>query len=219
MALPNDLTEVFQNVVARAKRLKRSSYMQQIISQGGFNLNLSFNAPNKSGSVALDVPGEEPRDALLLTARMFVQENDPVSFRWIADNVLQRPEVSKEWKDAFKFIRSELNAYLDAATGMDFFGKKLKNRDIFFTCLYGHYAHSGDKYINDYKQWTSNPLTKGLVDFNFTSVVVRLVNFIAMLDEICQMEIDGKTIPPPSRDVTPTDSDPSEQGPSSDTPE
>lgn len=202
MSLPPDIAAVFENVVARAERLKRSTYIQQLIKQGSITLNVSFNVPEREGSMSLDVPGEEPRDALLLTARMFVQNNDQVSFGWLNANAAPRPEPSYEWKEAFRFIRAEFNAYLGASTGLNFFGKQLTNWDIFETCVYGHYAHSNVRLGKDFARWTAEPLGKGFVDFNFASIVMRLVNYVAMLAELCEMELRGEEIPTPPTAIT-----------------
>lgn len=200
MSLPDDLKSVLRSVLTQSRELKESSFLDHMRQQGGLSLDLSFDVPNQSGTMKDNFPSREARKALLLTARMFIQNNDEVSFGSLAKQVLHRPEVSDGWKAGFSYMRDELNRYLDTPVGLRVSEADLTHRDVLETCLYGHYAHTKAPHKENFEKWTAEPIFRGFVEFHFMSIVSNLVRFAVALGDICEMELEGRQVPkPPER--------------------
>jgi len=71
--------------VAKVEKLQASAYMKHVLERRGTQFTFDWSADTKVAKFESNVPEAEARDALLLTARMLVQERDKVSFRRMAE--------------------------------------------------------------------------------------------------------------------------------------
>ena len=116
---------------------------------------------------------------------MFCQDNDPLSLANM-DALIQSLATDGVLKTRFSEIRSEFNSFLDAfpsGTGFNIRGKRLTNRDIFDTFLYGEHGHSTKRAT--VQKW------KGLMfyddlRFTFDIVLLNFINAVAALKEVCE---------------------------------
>lgn len=180
--------EQLQQFMQRALKVLRSNYVKQVMENKGFSLNLSWKK-GEEAQFTTNIPDEEKRDALLLTARMFVQKNDPVSFMRMAE-LDNDPGVSAEWKQMFQLIRDGLNGALDTPIQITVNGQNPTHREVFYTFLYGNYAHTEKKYVTTYEQWKLNPF----MEFEFNSVVNVLLRAVSDLAYVTDLELRGKKI-------------------------
>lgn len=183
-----------EGFVERADRVARSSYLQKVLSQGGTRVTFSWTR-GAGGFYSDNLPDEEARDALLLTARMFVQNNDPVSFGNMG-KLDADAGISSGWKERVKDVRAVLNGYLDSPSAFEIDGKKYTHREIFNVFLYGGLAHTDPQLSPVYKTWAANPLGFPMVNWEFHQVVIELLRAVEYLAEFTRMELKGEAIPP-----------------------
>lgn len=181
-----------ENFVKRTERLERSSWAKRIAAQGGTDLSMSFGTGGSS--MSHNLPNEEELDAFLLTGRMFVQNNDPVSFGNMG-KLEGDPDVSEGWKDRVRNARAELNGYLDSASNFNIDGVARTHRDIFKIFLYGGLAHTDATLAPIYELWKSNPLGYPLIEQRFHGILGRIMYAATYLAHFTRLELAGETLP------------------------
>lgn len=180
--------------VERSDRVERSAYVKRVLDQGGTKLTINWTS-GQGGSITTTVPNEEEVDALVLTARMFVQNNDPISFGNLA-RLDTDPGISAGWKEQMCEAREKLNDHLDADSLASADGARLTNRDIFYTFLYGGLAHTDPKRGPLFRQWKSNPVVFATMEFAFHATLFRLAHTVRCLGAYTKMELAGQEVPP-----------------------
>jgi hypothetical protein len=89
-------------------------------------------------------PDEESIEALVLTLRMFMQDNDRISLRKMRE-LYQALSVSPDLGQTFSSICAELNSFLDSDTNLSIEeGRQLSHREILKVFVYGTYAHTNE---------------------------------------------------------------------------
>lgn len=136
----------------KADRLEARSFTNKI-ANSGVTLSGSLGQPAQAFRHG---PDEEAIDAFVLTMRFFVQDNETISFRNMADVYSVLP-VTKELTDKFNDARSKTNAGLDSATPISLNGTTLTSRVVFDTFLYGGLAHANAGKKATFDSWFRNP--------------------------------------------------------------
>ena len=105
-----DVTKsAFESVVRNAELLKNYSFKEYIK-----NIRMVWTwHQDKPDELVIEGPNREQVAAFLLTFRQFIQRKDRCSFRYLADNILDDPGISEEWKKEFTKLRKDLNNFLD----------------------------------------------------------------------------------------------------------
>src|SRR5262245_3298448 len=88
------------------------------------------------GTVKFKGPDDEVTEAVLLTARMFIQDNDVLSLRNLAENWLMDPGISEELRDRVASARAHLQSDLDG-WGVAVNDKIVTHRELLDAFLYG----------------------------------------------------------------------------------
>lgn len=199
--------EQLQGFIQRADRVERSTYWKKMMQEGGAKVSFRW-AKDAGGGYAHNFPDEEAVDALMLTARMFVQNNDPVSFGNMA-NLDADPGLSDAWKERLHDVRTGLNGFLDGNSMFQIDGQRYTHREIFYTFLYGYLAHTDKKYAAKFNLWKSNTLAFPMIEWEFHHIVGRLLAAVDYLAHWTRMELNGEAIPPIERAAAgdPTDED------------
>lgn len=160
-------------------------------NHGEFQASIKFRASTKGkvgGRIeATEIrPAEEAIDAFLLTLRFFIQNNEDISFKNIA-NIYQSelPSGSEILRDLIG-IRKELNNYLDEKSFLTIYGENPTNRRILEVFLYGNSAHGKDEKEITYNRWKKDGIIHSFAHTIFLGVVADIFNAakeIALLNE------------------------------------
>ena len=94
-------------------------------------------------------PDGEPVEAFVLTLRLLIQNNEPISIRNMSKLYSELP-LDPSYSQRFEMQRSQLNDFLDSDTNLSIEdGRMLTHRDVFNIFLYGSLAHTSS---NDNKR-------------------------------------------------------------------
>ncbi|TFG20670.1 MAG: hypothetical protein EU530_02550 [Promethearchaeota archaeon] len=155
-----------------------------------------FNAQNRGNnkwdlSTTNNLPSENTVDGFILTLRQFMQNNDPISIGNIAKIYDSESKLSNVKSD-FDSHRANLNSYLNSGprNQIIYNNKQLNRRDILWTLLYGHYAHSDEKYLKVSQTWLSNPILSGLIQMEFVDILVNIMNGLIKFKQINESAIN-----------------------------
>jgi hypothetical protein len=218
--------------VEKADKLLSGGYVRYLQEHGGTSLGYHFTKEvegeeiKEGGSFTIEYkhPDNDAIEAFVLTFRFFIQQNERISFKSLADNALNDPGLSQEWKDEFVKVRDSLNAYLDSNTfitervvgvvkdrdtGEDRHideSHVITHRELMETFVYGGLAHANEEKMRVYKRWQGNPL--GGFQFMqsvFDDVLMRVLSHIRYVAWLCEQELTGQKIQPsqPSQPPTP----------------
>jgi len=192
--------------------MRDGRYVGWVRQQGGTSLKYSYkrNPEDGSGSVTIEHehPDDDATDALILTFRFFIQENESPSFRWLAKNVMDDDDLSDEWKEDFTRVRDEFNAFLDTGSGYhetvvdpsappdpekgQIVGEyDWTHRQIMEVFIYGGMAHANPTKRATYERWKSNsiPMAFALFVNIFDHVILTGLNAIAIVCDITEREL------------------------------
>lgn len=131
-----------------------SSRFFEDVSGGGAIVEFSRD----SGWDAIHVgPDEESARALVLTLRLFMQDNDRLSLRNMAA-LYRRLPLSVELVEGFERRRFDLNAFLDSETHLAIEEhRRLTRREILNIFVYGAYAHVDPSHRRTYEDLRTTP--------------------------------------------------------------
>jgi hypothetical protein len=103
------------------------------------------------------VPSDESIDAFVLTLRLFLVNNEPISIGNVA-KLYERLPVSDEKKALVQDCRDEFNRHLNSYSHLGIEGKRLLQSEIFYVFLYGGLAHGNDRTRRaTFQRWRSDP--------------------------------------------------------------
>ena len=91
-------------------------------------------------------------DAFVLTLRLIIQDNEPISIRRLTALYETTPEVSV-LVERVRGIREGLNKYLDRPSPIVWQGNQVSRRHILDVFLYGGLAHSHRDKTPEYAAW------------------------------------------------------------------
>lgn len=180
----------------KADKLERLSFTQKIFSEpSGVKIYWRQGEAFRNELVG---PDEESREAMLLTLRFFVQDNEQSSFRNIAEAYNALP-VDPSLSGEFHNIRKQVNEFLDSKTWIRVDGSDLTYREIFEVFLYGYHAHANQDKKQKFEVWKSIPPFFGLVenDFIYTlAAILRAIFYIRnvnarVLEELRRVQAAG----------------------------
>ena len=122
-------------------------------------------------------PDDESIDAFVLTMRYFVQDNEPTSFRHMAE-LYSKLSVTPDLVQKFNDARTKTNAGLDKSTPVNLNNEVLTYRAVFDTFLWGGLAHANPKKKARYDVWAKNPILFPLLQNEFVFALGILLNMI-----------------------------------------
>ena len=192
--------------VWKAHRLRDGRYLRFLQEQGGTKLTLSYTRGNDGGdsSVTIDHqrPDDDATDAFVLNFRFFIHGREQSSFGWLAKHVLDDPDLSDDWKQAFTSARDQVNTFLDSpspfiekvvdpnSTSAD--GPQLvdeyhwTNRQIMDVFINGGMAHAEVPKWETFERWRSNQLGFSPMLDHFDLIVTTVVHAIAFVCGWCE---------------------------------
>ena len=135
-------------------------------------------------------PLEEAIDAFVLTMRFFIQDNEPTSFRQLAQHYYRAP-IDDSLKDRFRLTRTNINSYLDSNSALAIYvnDELLNHRKIMETVIYGGLSHANPNKKRLYKAWMGTPL-KAMIENDFVCSLAVLYKAILAIKDLNLIAID-----------------------------
>jgi len=135
-------------------------------------------------------PLEEAIDAFVLTMRFFIQDNEPTSFRQLAQHY-DCASIEGSLKKKFHLARTNINRYLDSnsALAISVNDELLKHRKIIETVIYGGLSHANPNKKRAYDSWMATPL-KAMIENDFVCSLAVLYKAILVIKDLNVVAID-----------------------------
>jgi len=135
-------------------------------------------------------PSEEAVDAFVLTLRFFLQNNESISIRNLAE-LLQRLPLDSEVHDRVVEMRTAFNSALDRPCGIKIDADHPSNREVLEIFVYGGLAHANPRKRAVFEDWSKQPIIMGMMTQVFFSNLVRVLHFLVFLDHTFHDVLDG----------------------------
>ena len=166
--------EIINSTLVRESKEKKSGIKLS------WNMNKDTNELQFSYSKS-----DHSKDAIksfILTLRLFIQDNEPISIRNMRE-LYQRLPIDKSYKNALDILRDEFNKFLDepATTLSD---DKPSRRTIYNAIIYGMYAHTQSEMTNLIANWQSDKLVWDMVFYEFQSTLHDFVSIIELIRKL-----------------------------------
>lgn len=165
----------------KAVKLENSRFVKFIFEEKtGFTLSARIGEP-----VAIDLrgPDQDATDAFILTLRFFIQDNEPSSFRRLAETYEALPTL-QHLKDDFLSARQHLNNFLDSKTMFRVNGLALSYRHVFEVFIWGGLAHANEEKKHIYDSWMQMPLLNQMLMNEFVVILAEFMNCIAYVHQL-----------------------------------
>jgi len=192
MMLQESTRETLEMFVEKASLMQNRAYWQ--FFREGKEISVSFGIdPISDAFIDLEFvgPSVEARDALLITLRLFLQDNDCISLRNLAKLSVIDHGLSSEWHQEFPSLRDTANDLLNESLevvakqiGMS----KLTAHDVLHTFLYGEIAHMNSEKRKLYQCWKGLSVFP-LLEFSFTATVASFLCVVSNTAELAASEL------------------------------
>lgn len=180
--------------------LIRGRAFWRFFEEGGeiaFGFGVDF-ATGRLRDVTFTGQDEEARDALMMTLRFFLQDNESISLRNMSKLSTDDAGLSAARTVGYAQLHSEINQSLDdpaESLGREIGLPGLTRRQVLNTWLYGEIAHAKPCKRAQYQAWRRLP-TFPLIEFVFASTVSSLLCTILNVAELAEAELRLTSIPP-----------------------
>lgn len=185
--LDPDLEAALHLFAEKFSKLRRSS-VWHAIEQG----EVRFSLRARQGEpVQLEAqgPSEEAVDAFVLTLRFFLQDNESISIRKMADVVEQLP-IAEHIKERVRIGRQRFNDFLDRPCGIQIDGAHPTNRVVLETFVYGGMAHANPRKREVFEEWSKQPMIFGVMNQVFFGSLLEILKYVAFLDANLREALD-----------------------------
>ncbi|HKG89246.1 MAG TPA: hypothetical protein VKA95_13045 [Nitrososphaeraceae archaeon] len=125
---------------------------------------------------------EEFLRSFVLTLRLFIQDNEPLSIRNMSQ-LYGRLPIADEYKILFDKLRDNFNKFLDEPA-ITLSSNKPSRRIIFDAIIYGKYAHRDPKEIAKMKTWQSDDLDWDMRFYEFQQILHDFLGIVKLIEKL-----------------------------------
>jgi len=180
----------------KAEKLARLSFIETIFK---YNSGVSIKISKRDNGLYDLIqerrgPLEEAIDAFVLTIRFFIQDNEPISLRRLAE-IYDIAPIEKKLKEEFILLRNQINTYLDSnsAIAITINEEMLNHRKILDIVIYGGLSHANTEKKRKYDFWMKSPL-KAIIENDFVcslTILFKVIKSICDLNKIVIETLDS----------------------------
>ena len=180
----NEYVGVLNLFNEKADEIKNSSYAK-FVSEKRPKTTLSKNQ-GEALKIKTIEPHTESLQSFVLILRLFLQNNDQISFQNISKVYEKLPNNFQKEKKSFSQARKKINDILNININIKYNNKIPTYYEVLNTFIYGDLAHIKIDKRKTYKDWKSREET-GLFDIfkiSFHSIAINLIQCILYMQKL-----------------------------------
>jgi hypothetical protein len=191
--IKDDTRTILEFLVEKAHKLQDFRFDEHVKKVG-----LNFKGTKMDdGTWTLDfgIPDIKEQDAFLFTFRLFIQNNESISFPNI-HGLLRDKGLSNEMQEGIKLVRRAYFNYLNSHSDytVKLFEGHPTRMQILETVLYGGLGHGNDpETIQRFKVWSKDEICANLLVQEFTMILIQILVFINYIADLSEKELLAKT--------------------------
>ena len=180
----NEYVEVLNLFNEKADEIKNSSYAKFVLEKKP-ETTISKNQ-GEAIKIKTIEPNDESLKSFVLTLRLFLQNNDQISFQNISKIYKELPNNFQKEKILFSQARGKINNILNTNINIKFNNKILTYCEVLDTFIYGDLAHINIDKRNTYKDWKSREEVGlfALLKIDFHSIASVLIQCILYMQKL-----------------------------------
>ncbi len=144
-----DSIELF---LLKTDEIRNSNYFD-FVSKNEISYSIKGSIDNET-SMETNHPDLESIKSVVLTIRLFIQDNDRISIRKIA-SLMRELNFNNEFVERYNRGRNNLNEFLDSVA-VNYNGEDLSFRKIIDVFFYGYFTHLEEKQYDIYRKWKND---------------------------------------------------------------
>lgn len=167
----------------KAEKLNGLRFMASVRDN---KLNYEILFSSDGPVITRNLPESEETDAFLLTFRLFLQSNDRVSVRRIAELYDQLP-VTPDLRARVEAIKRQINDYLDGLGAVVFKTGRVTRREIVDVFLHGDLGHTDAEKGSTLRAWLRDPVIGVQMEMEFHLALASITQAVFWLRQ-CNLE-------------------------------
>jgi hypothetical protein len=174
----------------KAEKLNGLQFLTALRSgKGSYKMQGRIGAPVE---VTGDFATVDEVDAFVLTLRLFIQDNEPISLRRIGQLYQDTPELAQVAERVAE-LRAKMNKFLDADSPVVWQKQQLPRRRILDVFFYGGLAHTHLEKTQEFARWMEHEYMAMPFQAEFYDIVAAITQTIFW---IRQVNLDGLELLP-----------------------
>ncbi|MDP1571496.1 MAG: hypothetical protein Q8L86_15995 [Vicinamibacterales bacterium] len=146
--------QTLHRFIEKANRLQEVSFFSRSIPVGA---GVEFDSETRAWEQQFWGPDDEATEAVVLTLRFFIQDNEPISLRNMRA-LYERELPSHPLADSVEVACAGLNEWLDDRTSLSIAETRfLTYRDVLEIFVYGAYAHMNERRRKQFEDIRATP--------------------------------------------------------------
>ena len=180
----NEYVEVLKLFNEKADEIKNTSYAK-FVSEKRPKTTISKNQ-GEAPKIKTIEPNTESLQSFVLILRLFIQNNDQISFQNISKVYEKLPNNFQKEKKSFSQARKKLNNILSTNINVKFNNEWPTYGEVLNTFIYGDLAHLNKKNRNTYKYWKSKEEVGlyAILKVSFHSIASSLIQCILYIQKL-----------------------------------
>jgi hypothetical protein len=180
----NEYVEVLNLFNEKADEIKNTSYAK-FVSEKRPKTTISKNQ-GEAPKIKTIEPNTESLQSFVLILRLFLQNNDQISFQNISKVYEKLPNNFQKEKKSFSQARKKLNNILNTNINVKFNNKWPTYGEVLNTFIYGDLAHLNKKNRNTYKYWKSKEEVGlyAILKISFHSIASSFIQCILYMQKL-----------------------------------
>lgn len=180
MSAPAEDLDTMRTFHEKIERLRQSQFAETVFTEET-GVTLEYERGKPPGSEVRG-PNQESIDAMVLTLRLTMQDNDRISLRRMAE-MLEKYRTETPAVERFLDCREKLNDFLGSCIepsiklGDDY----LKNEQILRGVIYGELAHVNEEKAKAMASLREMPWVSAVIDNAFNVIVAEFLNALFYL--------------------------------------
>jgi hypothetical protein len=159
----------------KTEKLLTSRFVRYLIEQKPISFKYDFQK-GKGIEITKEMQDEDNIDAIVLTVRFFIQDNEDCSFHNVAEAYEKLP-LSQELKNEYRNARMKLNDFLDSVgqIAITIKEEEITNRRILDIFVYGDLAHKNNPIKRKvFEEWMKDEVAMEFLKYRFCLILMTI---------------------------------------------
>ncbi len=168
-----------RSFIKKYEETRNSVSVNATKNQDGWNIETSFSRAD-----------DESVEAIVLTLRFFIQDNEPCSLRNLHRIYSETKEIS-HLAGLFNESRDRINNILsEPAQPQKPQDGTVTHRDILNAFIYGDLSHSNPEHRNRFKKWKADPMSSAIYTHLFHKIAYEIIDICTGISGLNSVALD-----------------------------
>lgn len=180
----NHNLESIELFLSKIYEIKNSSYFD-FVKMNRINAIINYNLISGI-SLSENQPTEEALKSLILTLRLFIQNNDRISISNVS-RIMEELNFDNTVIDKYNNSRRNLNRDLESVAVI-YNNESITYNKIIEVFIYGYYSHLDNQNYQYYKNWKNSKYVLAFKKVDLLHAINNILRFLLSIEEMVKNE-------------------------------